>query len=198
MDFAYSNIRRLERMPRGGHFAAWEQPELLASEIIQFYTVDVNARALCGLDAAMSEEQGKVSKAEQETQMAKQAALKAEQAEAKAELKQDEAEEQARKATKASKLKPCPIIFPLSKGFLGPRLSATRGRPFKFQTLPQLERPSCCTFLLTGVHLVEASHPYLVRPLMTTKNPVKETRTWKSFLYPAIRMLMPLPNITKK
>ena len=28
---------RLEVMPKGGHFAAWEQPELLSHEIIQFF-----------------------------------------------------------------------------------------------------------------------------------------------------------------
>lgn len=34
---AFHDIRRWERMPRGGHFAALEQPELLASEIRAFF-----------------------------------------------------------------------------------------------------------------------------------------------------------------
>lgn len=33
----YSNIRRWTRMPKGGHFAALEQPELLAQEIREFF-----------------------------------------------------------------------------------------------------------------------------------------------------------------
>ncbi len=31
------NIVRWERMPRGGHFAAWEQPELFAAEVGEFF-----------------------------------------------------------------------------------------------------------------------------------------------------------------
>jgi microsomal epoxide hydrolase len=31
------DIRRWSEMPRGGHFAAWEQPELLAGEIQAFF-----------------------------------------------------------------------------------------------------------------------------------------------------------------
>jgi pimeloyl-ACP methyl ester carboxylesterase len=34
---SYSDIRRWTEMPRGGHFAALEQPELLAREIIEFF-----------------------------------------------------------------------------------------------------------------------------------------------------------------
>ena len=33
----YSNIRRWTRMPKGGHFAALEQPEALAREVIGFF-----------------------------------------------------------------------------------------------------------------------------------------------------------------
>ena len=33
----YSNIRRWTRMPKGGHFAALEQPEALAREVISFF-----------------------------------------------------------------------------------------------------------------------------------------------------------------
>jgi pimeloyl-ACP methyl ester carboxylesterase len=33
----YSNIRRWTRMPKGGHFAALEQPEALAREVIAFF-----------------------------------------------------------------------------------------------------------------------------------------------------------------
>ncbi|HEY7241983.1 MAG TPA: epoxide hydrolase, partial [Burkholderiales bacterium] len=33
----YTDIRRWTRMPRGGHFAALEQPELLAREIKEFF-----------------------------------------------------------------------------------------------------------------------------------------------------------------
>ena len=33
----YTNIRRWSRMPRGGHFAALEQPEALAREIHAFF-----------------------------------------------------------------------------------------------------------------------------------------------------------------
>src|SRR6266852_3586709 len=31
------NILRWEEMPRGGHFAAWEEPELLAQEVRAFF-----------------------------------------------------------------------------------------------------------------------------------------------------------------
>lgn len=41
IEHAYPDLRRLEIMPRGGHFAAWEQPQLLAHEIIQFFLKDV-------------------------------------------------------------------------------------------------------------------------------------------------------------
>ncbi len=34
----YSDIRRWSVMPRGGHFAALEQPELLAGEILEFFS----------------------------------------------------------------------------------------------------------------------------------------------------------------
>ena len=33
----YADIRRWTKMPRGGHFAALEQPELLAEEIREFF-----------------------------------------------------------------------------------------------------------------------------------------------------------------
>ena len=33
----YSDIRRWTKMPKGGHFAALEQPELLANEIREFF-----------------------------------------------------------------------------------------------------------------------------------------------------------------
>jgi len=33
----YSDIRLWSRMPKGGHFAALEQPELLAKEIREFF-----------------------------------------------------------------------------------------------------------------------------------------------------------------
>jgi pimeloyl-ACP methyl ester carboxylesterase len=33
----YSDIRRWSKMPKGGHFAALEQPELLAQEIREFF-----------------------------------------------------------------------------------------------------------------------------------------------------------------
>jgi pimeloyl-ACP methyl ester carboxylesterase len=33
----YSNIRRWTRMPTGGHFAALEQPEALARDVIAFF-----------------------------------------------------------------------------------------------------------------------------------------------------------------
>jgi len=33
----YNDIRRFTEMPRGGHFAAWEEPELLASELREFF-----------------------------------------------------------------------------------------------------------------------------------------------------------------
>jgi microsomal epoxide hydrolase len=33
----YSNIRRWTAMPRGGHFAAMEQPEALAAEVAAFF-----------------------------------------------------------------------------------------------------------------------------------------------------------------
>lgn len=34
----YTDIRRWSAMPRGGHFAALEEPELLAREVIEFFT----------------------------------------------------------------------------------------------------------------------------------------------------------------
>jgi microsomal epoxide hydrolase len=34
----YTNIQRWTPMPRGGHFAALEQPELLAREIVEFFS----------------------------------------------------------------------------------------------------------------------------------------------------------------
>jgi microsomal epoxide hydrolase len=33
----FRDIRRWQRMPRGGHFAAMEQPDLLAFEIREFF-----------------------------------------------------------------------------------------------------------------------------------------------------------------
>ena len=33
----YTDIRRWTRMPAGGHFAAMEQPEALAREIVEFF-----------------------------------------------------------------------------------------------------------------------------------------------------------------
>jgi pimeloyl-ACP methyl ester carboxylesterase len=33
----YTNIRRWTRMPKGGHFAALEQPQALASDIREFF-----------------------------------------------------------------------------------------------------------------------------------------------------------------
>jgi microsomal epoxide hydrolase len=33
----YSDIRRWSKMPKGGHFAALEQPQLLAQEIREFF-----------------------------------------------------------------------------------------------------------------------------------------------------------------
>lgn len=40
----YSDIRRWTEMPRGGHFAALEQPELLARDVIEFFGTQVLAR----------------------------------------------------------------------------------------------------------------------------------------------------------
>ena len=34
---AYTDIRRWSVMPRGGHFAALEQPEALANEVREFF-----------------------------------------------------------------------------------------------------------------------------------------------------------------
>jgi pimeloyl-ACP methyl ester carboxylesterase len=31
------DVRRWTEMPRGGHFAAWEEPELLADDLIAFF-----------------------------------------------------------------------------------------------------------------------------------------------------------------
>ncbi len=33
----FFNVRRWTEMPRGGHFAAWEEPELLADDIRAFF-----------------------------------------------------------------------------------------------------------------------------------------------------------------
>jgi microsomal epoxide hydrolase len=40
----YSDLRRWTEMPRGGHFAALEQPELLARDVIEFFGTQVLAR----------------------------------------------------------------------------------------------------------------------------------------------------------
>jgi pimeloyl-ACP methyl ester carboxylesterase len=34
---SYSSLRRFNRMPRGGHFSAIEEPELLAEDIRSFF-----------------------------------------------------------------------------------------------------------------------------------------------------------------
>ena len=44
---SYTDIRRYELMPQGGHFAAWEQPQLMFGELRSFFLEDVDARALC-------------------------------------------------------------------------------------------------------------------------------------------------------
>jgi pimeloyl-ACP methyl ester carboxylesterase len=31
------NVTRYTAMPRGGHFAAWEEPELLAEDLVAFF-----------------------------------------------------------------------------------------------------------------------------------------------------------------
>ena len=36
-DTVFSNIRRWSEMPKGGHFAAMEQPAALASEVLEFF-----------------------------------------------------------------------------------------------------------------------------------------------------------------
>ena len=48
VDHWYSDVRRWEVMPRGGHFAAWEQPKLLAEQITAFFLDDCDAPALIG------------------------------------------------------------------------------------------------------------------------------------------------------
>ena len=45
---SYSDIRRMSRFDKGGHFAAWEVPEVLVAEITAFFKQDVDAAALCG------------------------------------------------------------------------------------------------------------------------------------------------------
>jgi pimeloyl-ACP methyl ester carboxylesterase len=49
LERSYTDIRRHELMPRGGHFAAWEQPDLMCGEISAFFLQDVDSRALCGV-----------------------------------------------------------------------------------------------------------------------------------------------------
>ena len=44
---SFTDIRRYEIMSRGGHFACWEQPELMAGEIKGFFLEDADARRLC-------------------------------------------------------------------------------------------------------------------------------------------------------
>ena len=51
---SYTDIRRYEIMPRGGHFAAWEQPELMVEQIKAFFLEDVDSPALCGIKAGRS------------------------------------------------------------------------------------------------------------------------------------------------
>ncbi len=36
LERSYSDLRRFSRMPRGGHFPAMEEPELLAEDIRSF------------------------------------------------------------------------------------------------------------------------------------------------------------------
>ena len=49
-EYCYTDLRRFQLMPRGGHFAAFEVPELLAKELEEFFLKDVDARKLCGLN----------------------------------------------------------------------------------------------------------------------------------------------------
>ena len=44
IEYAYPDLRRLTVMSKGGHFAAWEQPHLLAKDIIAFFLDDVGLR----------------------------------------------------------------------------------------------------------------------------------------------------------
>merc|ERR550514_1031354 len=47
MEYSYSDIRRFQIMPRGGHFAAFEEPYLMAKELEEFFMLNANAKALC-------------------------------------------------------------------------------------------------------------------------------------------------------
>lgn len=47
--YSYSDVKRWSEMPKGGHFAAWEQPELLGKEVEDFFLKDVDARKLCNV-----------------------------------------------------------------------------------------------------------------------------------------------------
>ena len=51
LPLADTDIRRMERFEKGGHFAAWEVPEVLVAEIAAFFTQDVDAATLCGSTA---------------------------------------------------------------------------------------------------------------------------------------------------
>ena len=39
-------------MSKGGHFAAWEQPELLGQELIEFFINDIDGKTLCGVNSS--------------------------------------------------------------------------------------------------------------------------------------------------
>eukprot|EP00935_MAST-01C_sp_MAST-1C-sp1_P002110 g2110.t1 len=54
IDKSYTDVRRYEIMPRGGHFAAWEQPELMVEQIKAFFLEDVDSPTLCGIKAGRS------------------------------------------------------------------------------------------------------------------------------------------------
>merc|ERR1711920_1063915 len=47
IDLCYTDIRRFKKMSRGGHFAAWEVPDLLCKEIEEFFLTDVDSLVLC-------------------------------------------------------------------------------------------------------------------------------------------------------
>jgi pimeloyl-ACP methyl ester carboxylesterase len=47
----YYDIRRWTVMPRGGHFPAWEVPQLLADDLIAFFGTDGQAETVRGAAA---------------------------------------------------------------------------------------------------------------------------------------------------
>ena len=50
--YGFPQVKRVKKMSKGGHFAAWEQPELLGQELIEFFINDIDGKTLCGVNSS--------------------------------------------------------------------------------------------------------------------------------------------------